>query len=180
MLATSVLIHFVPPSTVPNSVSAISTSISFTPMRSTKLRPAPLVSSALELAFNPYDLAPLLVCVLATVIAVSFPSVANLVCGEQERGLWVRGGDPEAVGGSTGGVHLRASDAIATANTVSRLSARMLPLRQLRLYQIASVHSGTKTRAEKPHVITIDLAIGLDLRPFKFLFVCRLSHFVNS
>ncbi|KAF7333492.1 putative D-xylulose kinase A [Mycena venus] len=80
MLATGVLARAVPSSAAANSASAISASISSIPTRSTTLRPAPPVSSALGLAFDPYDPAPLPTRVLATGAAANFPSVANLVC----------------------------------------------------------------------------------------------------
>ncbi|KAJ6533391.1 hypothetical protein DFH09DRAFT_1325695 [Mycena vulgaris] len=49
------------------------------PTRS-NLRPAPPISSALGLAINPYDPAPLPTRVLVAGAAAKFPSVANLIC----------------------------------------------------------------------------------------------------
>ncbi|KAJ6510819.1 D-xylulose kinase [Mycena sanguinolenta] len=81
MLATGVLARAppVPIATTPAALSA-SMAISSIPTRSTTLRPAPPVSAALGLAFDPYDPAPLPTRVLATGAAANFPSVANLVC----------------------------------------------------------------------------------------------------
>ncbi|KAJ7123884.1 hypothetical protein C8R43DRAFT_1111876 [Mycena crocata] len=78
MLATGVLARSPAPST--NAASSLSQSISSIPTRSTTHRPAPPISSALGLAFDPYDPAPLPTRVLATGAAANFPSVANLVC----------------------------------------------------------------------------------------------------
>ncbi|KAJ7842832.1 D-xylulose kinase [Mycena olivaceomarginata] len=78
MLATGVLARPVPATL--SGAAAHSASISSIPTRSTTMRPAPPVSSALGLAFDPYDSAPLPTRVLATGAAANFPSVANLVC----------------------------------------------------------------------------------------------------
>ncbi|KAJ6523295.1 hypothetical protein B0H19DRAFT_1201757 [Mycena capillaripes] len=80
MLSTGVLARA--PTPAPPGASALSASmaISSIPTRSTIMRPAPPVSAALGLAFDPYDPAPLPTRVLATGAAANFPSVANLVC----------------------------------------------------------------------------------------------------
>ncbi|KAJ7102736.1 hypothetical protein C8R44DRAFT_945498 [Mycena epipterygia] len=78
MLATGVLARA--PTAAASAASSLSASISSIPTRSTIMRPAPPISSALGLAFDPYDSAPLPTRVLATGAAANFPSVANLVC----------------------------------------------------------------------------------------------------
>ncbi|KAJ7727262.1 D-xylulose kinase [Mycena metata] len=89
MLATGVLARSPPnsspvahPSSSTLSTNALNASaaISSIPTRSAIMRPAPPVSAALGLAFDPYDAAPLPTRVLAIGAAANFPSVANLVC----------------------------------------------------------------------------------------------------
>ncbi|KAJ7626762.1 actin-like ATPase domain-containing protein [Mycena rosella] len=78
MLATGVLARA--PTAPSTGATAHSNTISSIPTRSPTHRPAPPVSSALGLAFDPYDPAPLPTRVLATGAAANFPAVANLVC----------------------------------------------------------------------------------------------------
>ncbi|KAJ7026949.1 D-xylulose kinase [Mycena alexandri] len=86
MLATGVLARAPPTaahpaaSTLSTTALAASAALSSIPTRSATLRPAPPVSAALGLAFDPYDAAPLPTRILATGAAANFPSVANLVC----------------------------------------------------------------------------------------------------
>ncbi|KAJ6495910.1 D-xylulose kinase [Mycena vulgaris] len=78
MLSTGVLARA--PAPASSAALSASNNISSIPTRSTIMRPAPPISSALGLAFDPYDPAPLPTRVLATGAAANFPSVANLVC----------------------------------------------------------------------------------------------------